>query len=68
MQRSRAPRPAASDARPLAAVVPSLRADDDRDRLRAIARRFGWERSPLALWGEALHDCPAERARITLVD
>ena len=24
------------------AVVPSLRADDDRDRLRAIARRFGW--------------------------
>ena len=26
----------------MAAVVPSLRADDDRDRLRAIARRFGW--------------------------
>jgi uncharacterized membrane protein len=26
----------------VAAVVPSLRADDDRDRLRAIARRFGW--------------------------
>jgi uncharacterized membrane protein len=25
-----------------AAVVPSLRADADRDRLRAIARRFGW--------------------------
>jgi uncharacterized membrane protein len=24
------------------AVVPSLRADRDRDRLRAIARRFGW--------------------------
>jgi uncharacterized membrane protein len=22
--------------------VPALRADDDRDRLRAIARRFGW--------------------------
>ena len=26
----------------MAAVVPSLRGDDDRDRLRAIARRFGW--------------------------
>jgi uncharacterized membrane protein len=26
----------------VAAVVPSLRADDDRDRVRAIARRFGW--------------------------
>jgi uncharacterized membrane protein len=26
----------------VAAVVPSLGADDDRDRLRAIARRFGW--------------------------
>ena len=26
----------------VAAVVPSLRADEDRDRLRAIARRFGW--------------------------
>jgi uncharacterized membrane protein len=25
-----------------AAVVPSLRAERDRDRLRAIARRFGW--------------------------
>jgi uncharacterized membrane protein len=24
------------------AVVPSLRPDRDRDRLRAIARRFGW--------------------------
>ena len=24
------------------AVVPSLRQDQDRDRLRAIARRFGW--------------------------
>jgi uncharacterized membrane protein len=24
------------------AVVPALRADADRDRLRAIARRFGW--------------------------
>jgi len=26
----------------VAAVVPSLRAGDDRHRLRAIARRFGW--------------------------
>jgi hypothetical protein len=26
----------------VAAVVPALRADDDRGRLRAIARRFGW--------------------------
>jgi uncharacterized membrane protein len=26
----------------VAAVVPALRADDDRDRLRGIARRFGW--------------------------
>ena len=26
----------------VAAVVPSLRDDDDRRRLRAIARRFGW--------------------------
>jgi uncharacterized membrane protein len=26
----------------VAAVVPMLRADDGRDRLRAIARRFGW--------------------------
>lgn len=26
----------------VAAVVPSLRADDDRERLRTIARRFGW--------------------------
>jgi uncharacterized membrane protein len=26
----------------VAAVVPSLRAEGDRDRLRAIARRFGW--------------------------
>jgi uncharacterized membrane protein len=25
-----------------AAVVPSLRGDADRERLRAIARRFGW--------------------------
>jgi uncharacterized membrane protein len=25
-----------------AAVVPSLRAEPDRERLRAIARRFGW--------------------------
>jgi len=25
----------------VAAVVPSLRADEDRDRVRAIARRFG---------------------------
>jgi len=25
-----------------AAVVPSFRADPDRERLRAIARRFGW--------------------------
>jgi uncharacterized membrane protein len=24
------------------AVVPTLRGDDDRERLRAIARRFGW--------------------------
>jgi uncharacterized membrane protein len=24
------------------AVVPALRADADRDRIRAIARRFGW--------------------------
>jgi len=26
------------------AVVPSLRPEGDRDRLRAIARRFGWAR------------------------
>ena len=26
----------------VAAIVPSLRAADDRERLRAIARRFGW--------------------------
>ena len=26
----------------IAAVVPSLRAEDDRERLRTIARRFGW--------------------------
>jgi uncharacterized membrane protein len=26
----------------VAAVVPVLRADADRDRLRAVARRFGW--------------------------
>ena len=26
----------------VAAVVPSLRADADRERLRSIARRFGW--------------------------
>jgi uncharacterized membrane protein len=26
----------------VAAVVPTLRGDDDRERLRAIARRFGW--------------------------
>jgi putative copper export protein len=26
----------------VAAVVPSLRAEPDRERLRAIARRFGW--------------------------
>jgi uncharacterized membrane protein len=26
----------------VAAVVPSLRGDENRDRLRAIARRFGW--------------------------
>jgi uncharacterized membrane protein len=26
----------------VAAVLPSLRAERDRDRLRAIARRFGW--------------------------
>jgi uncharacterized membrane protein len=26
----------------VAAVVPSLRAEPDRGRLRAIARRFGW--------------------------
>ena len=26
----------------VAAVVPSLRDDDDRERLRAIARQFGW--------------------------
>jgi uncharacterized membrane protein len=26
----------------VAAVVPSLRSEADRDRLRAIARRFGW--------------------------
>ena len=26
----------------VAAVVPSLRPDGDRERLRAIARRFGW--------------------------
>ena len=26
----------------VAAVIPSLRADDDREHLRAIARRFGW--------------------------
>jgi uncharacterized membrane protein len=26
----------------VAAVVPTLRGDDDRVRLRAIARRFGW--------------------------
>ena len=26
----------------VAAVVPSLRADADRERLRTIARRFGW--------------------------
>jgi uncharacterized membrane protein len=26
----------------VAAVVPTLRGDDDRKRLRAIARRFGW--------------------------
>lgn len=26
----------------LVAAVPSLRAEDDRERLRAIARRFGW--------------------------
>ena len=26
----------------VAAVVPSLRADADRERLRGIARRFGW--------------------------
>jgi uncharacterized membrane protein len=26
----------------VAAVVPSLRGEDDRPRLRAIARRFGW--------------------------
>jgi uncharacterized membrane protein len=25
-----------------AAVVPSLRAEDDREHLRTIARRFGW--------------------------
>jgi uncharacterized membrane protein len=29
-----------------AAVVPSFRADPHRERLRAIARRFGWETSP----------------------
>lgn len=27
---------------PVAAVVPSLRAEADRERLRTIARRFGW--------------------------
>jgi uncharacterized membrane protein len=26
----------------VAAVVPSLRGEDDRERMRAIARRFGW--------------------------
>ena len=26
----------------VAAVVPTLRGDDERERLRAIARRFGW--------------------------
>jgi uncharacterized membrane protein len=26
----------------VAVVVPTLRGDDDRERLRAIARRFGW--------------------------
>jgi uncharacterized membrane protein len=26
----------------VAAVVPAFRGSDDRDRLRAIARRFGW--------------------------
>ena len=26
----------------VAAVVPTLRGEDDRERLRAIARRFGW--------------------------
>ena len=26
----------------VAAVVPTLRGDEDRERLRAIARRFGW--------------------------
>jgi len=26
----------------VAAVVPTLRGDDDRERLRPIARRFGW--------------------------
>jgi uncharacterized membrane protein len=25
-----------------AAVVPALRADEDREQLRAVARRFGW--------------------------
>ena len=28
----------------VAAVVPSLRAEADRERLRTIARRFGWGR------------------------
>ena len=42
-QRSHAPRPSTSDARPLPAPArDGVRADDDRDRLRAIARRFGW--------------------------
>jgi len=26
----------------VAAVLPALRAEEDRDRLRAVARRFGW--------------------------
>lgn len=30
----------------VAAVVPTLRGDDGRERLRAIARRFGWARLP----------------------
>ena len=34
----------------VAAVVPSLRADDDRERLRAIARRFGGARSRRSLF------------------
>jgi hypothetical protein len=59
VQRSHAPRPAASDARPLPAPArdgvlrrrPALPGGggralasrpNDRDRLRAIARRFGW--------------------------